>query len=369
MLCSVQSLRFTGAGLLPALVALLGIGGCGQGEQPAEKSQAAVPAERGDTTSKNAEPQGATRVESESETSGPGGDVVGRPRHNLMEDEASAAETPPETLEESPQAASDGGRNASELAAALSGEDAARRFLAEEQLVEMGDEAVAALKPLATSSGITPGRQYAIIVLARIANEEAIAILLEILEKEPDVKLRALVCTHLGRLGVEEAVPVIGKWLFTIEGESVPGWYPGVSKPTLFWLEHVYALRAIGSEEGIPILERMQKTRHGGQGGGSLRMAYQECLVELKSQAEFWRAVRRVPGLEPDVKLLFEFFRKDTLASVRLYRDKVVRGGLEGRWVLEDMKNHTDEELRKAAGSLLTHYGNLRIQPEMDGTS
>ncbi len=97
-------------------------------------------------------------------------------------------------------------------------------------------------------------------------------------------------------------------------------------------------------------------------------MAYQACLVELESQAEFWRAVRRVPGLESDVKLLFDFFREDMLASIRLYRDKIVRGGLEGRWVLEDMKNHTDGKLRKAAGMLLTHYGNLRTQLEKDET-
>ena len=375
MPCSVQSSRFTGAGLLLVLVALLGIGGCGQREESAEKSQAAVPAERGDITSNKTESQGGTRGESEAEPvaaataqSTHSMDNAAQTEKPIPEDEASVAETPPETREESPQAKTGSGRNASELAAALSGEDAVARFLAEEQLVEMGDEAVAALKPLATSSGFTPGRQYAIIVLARIANDEAIAILLQILGKEPDVKLRAIVCTHLGRLGVEEAVPIIGKWLFTIEGKSMPGWYPGVSKPTLFWLEHVYALRAIGSEEAIPILERMQKTRHGGQGGGAMRMAYQECLVELESQAKFWRAVRHVPGLEPDVELLFEFFRKDMLASVRLYRDKIVRGGLEGRWVLEDMKNHTDDKLRKAAETLLTHYGNLRIQPEKDET-
>lgn len=297
--------------------------------------------------------------------------IISLPRAawTVLEAEISVAEAPPKLPEGSPEAASDGGRNVAELVAALSGEDAVARFLAEEQLIEMGDEAVAALNALATSSGYTPGRQYAIIVLARIANENAIAILLEILEKEPNVKLRALVCTHLGRLGVEEAVPVIGKWLLTIEGKSLPGWYPGVSKPTLFWLEHVYALRAIGGEKAIPILQRMRKTRHGGQGGGALRMAYQECLVELESQAGFWRAVRRVPDLEPDVKRLFEFFRKDTLALVRLYRDKIVRGGLEGRWVLEDMKNHPDEKLRKAAGTLLTHYGNLRIHSEKDEAS
>ena len=76
-----------------------------------------------------------------------------------------------------------------------------------------------------------------------------------------------------------------------------------------------------------------------------------------------------MPGLELDVKRLFEFFRKDTLASVRLYRDKIVRGGLEGQWVLEDMKSHTDEQLRKAAEALLTHYEILQIEPATDETS
>ena len=253
--------------------------------------------------------------------------------------------------------------NAVELVAALSGEDAVARFLAEEQLVELGNDAVDALKPLATSSGFTTGRRYAIIALARIASDDAIKLLLAILEEEPDIRLRALVCTHLGRLGVEEAVPIIGKWLLTIEGKSLPGWYPGVSKPTLFWLEHVYALRTIGSERAIPILERMHKTRHGGQGGNALRTAYQECLVELNRQAKFWQAVRCVPALEPDVQLLFDFFRKDTLASIRLYRDKIVHGGLEGQWVLEDMQNHPDEKLQRVAASLLSHYGNLN-QPQ-----
>jgi len=263
----------------------------------------------------------------------------------------------------------------SELVNALAGEDAVARYRAEEHLVKMGDKAVVALKPLATSPGFAPARQYAIIVLGRIANEKAIALLLEVLEKEPDVKLRALVCTHLGRLGVEEAVSIIGTWLFSIQGKSFPGWYPGVSKPTLFWFEHVYALWAIGSEKGIPILEEMLKTKHGGSGGRDLRRAYREVLYELKQQALFWDKVRRVrdfdtpsatqsKDLEPHVRLLFDFFRKDTLAWMRLYRDKIIRGGLEGRWVLEDIKNHPDEKLRKAAAVVLSNYGKLGVRLE-----
>lgn len=258
--------------------------------------------------------------------------------------------------------------DASELVAAIGGEDAVARFLAEEQLVGMGDDAVAALKPLATSSGYAPARQYTIIVLARIGSERSIRLLLEILEEEPDVWVRALICRHLGRLGVEEAVPIIGKWLYSIRGKSFEGWYPGVSKPTLAWLEHVYALREIGSEKAIPILEEMRKTKHGGRGGPALRSAYQVNLTDLKSQAEFWRAVRRVPGLEPQARMLFDFFRKDTLALIRLYRDKVVRGGLEGQWVLEDMKNHPDEKLREAAAAVLSNYGELQVQAQEDQT-
>jgi hypothetical protein len=256
----------------------------------------------------------------------------------------------------------------SQLVMALSGEDAFARFMAEEKLVEMGDSAIPALKPLATSPGFAPGRQYAIIILARIGSEESIRLLLEILENEPDVKLRAFVCRHLGRLGVEEAVPIIGAWLFGIQGKSFEGWYPGVSKPTLFWLEHVYALREIGSEKGIPILERMRKTKHGGGGGQALRQAYHVGLVELKHQAEFWKAIRRVPGLEPHMRLLLDFFRKDMLASIRLYRDKIIRGGLEGQWVLEDMKNHPNKKLREAAAAVLKDYGKLKVQRQEDGT-
>lgn len=256
----------------------------------------------------------------------------------------------------------------SKLVDALSGEDAAARFMAEERLVEIGDASIPFLEPLAKSSGFSPTRQYAIIVLARIGSEESIRLLLEILEDEPDVKLRALVCRHLGRLGVEEAVPIIGKWLFSIQGKSFEGWYPGVSKPTLFWLEHVYALREIGSEKGLPILERMQETKHGGDGGRALRQAYHVSLVELKYQMEFWKLVRRVPDLEPHMRVLFDFFRKDMLASIRLYRDKIVSGGLEGQWVLEDMKNHPDKKLREAAAAILQNYGKLQVQRQEDGT-
>lgn len=255
-----------------------------------------------------------------------------------------------------------------QLVMALSGEDAFARFMAEEELVKMGDDAIPALRPLATSPGFTPARQYAIIVLARIGSEESIRLLLEILEKEPDVKLRALICRHLGRLGVEEAVPIIGDWLFSIQGKSFGGWYPGVSKPTLFWLEHVYALREIGSEIGIPILEKMRKTEHGGGGGRALRQAYQVNLLELKHQIEFWELVRQVPDLETHMKLLFDFFREDTLALIRLYRDKIISGGLEGKWVLEDMKNHPDKKLRKAAAAVLKNYGRLKVQPQEGGS-
>jgi len=252
-------------------------------------------------------------------------------------------------------------RSLSRLVGDLSGKDAVARFTAEEQLVKMGDKAVAALKPLATSPGFTPARQYAIIVVARIGNEKAVRLLLDILEKEQDVKVRALACKHLGRLGVEEAVPLVGKWLFGIKGKNFKGAYPGYpASPTLAWLEHVYALREIGSEKGIPILEKMAAARHGGPGGRQLMKAYRNNLNELKKEARFWKAVRRTRGLEKHVKLLFAFFRKDTLALIRLHRVKVVSGGREGRWVLEDMKTHSDANLRKAAAALLENYGKLQ---------
>lgn len=345
--------------LVLPLIALLGVVGCAQHEQATDEIRATVSPERDGPTSGSVELQTEAAVATEAKSDV----VVTAERTETSEDVVQNRNPQPGAqathAHDLASVSKIEGATTVELVVALSGEDAVARFLAEEQLVELGDEAVAALKSLATSSGFTTGRHYAIIVLARIASEDAIAVLLEILEQEPDVRLRALVCTHLGRLGVEEAVPIIGKWLLTIEGKSLPGWYPGVSKPTLFWLEHVYALRAIGSERAIPILEKMRKTRHGGQGGNTLRTAYQECLVELDRQDKFWQAVSRVPGLEPDVQLLFDFFRKDTLASIRLYRDKIVHGGLEGQWVLEDMQKHPDEKLQKAAATLLSHYGNL----------
>jgi hypothetical protein len=258
----------------------------------------------------------------------------------------------------------------SELVSALVGEDAVARFMAEEQLVEMGDTAVPVLKPLATSPGFTPARQYAINILARIESQKAIELLLRVLEQEQDVKVRALICRHLGRLGVEEAVPIIGKWLFTIQGKSLDflnGREPQGTQPWYAWIVdwyawivHVQALREIGSEEGIPILEELLKTGHGGRAGHDFMMAYEDNLRELRKEAAFWNAVRRTPGLEEEVRLLFRFFRRDSLAAIRLYRDKVIHLGLEGRWVLEDMRNHPDKKLQQAAAALLKAYDNLQ---------
>jgi len=260
----------------------------------------------------------------------------------------------------------DSSSESAELVSALAGEDAVARFLAEEQLVKMGDAAVPALEPLATSSGFTLARQYAINILVRIGSKKAIRLLLRILEQEPEVKVRGLICRHLGRLGVEEAVPIIGKWLFTIQGKSFNDWngpkggHPQVLTPVYAWIVHVHALREIGSEKGIPILEKMLTKKHGGKAGRALRLAYRQNLNELRREAAFWNAVRQVPGLEKDVKLLFQFFRRNTLSLIRLYRDKVVHLGLEGRWVLEDMKNHPDEKLRQATTALLEEYDNLK---------
>ena len=254
----------------------------------------------------------------------------------------------------------------SELVSALAGEDAVARFIAEEQLVEMGDTAVPALETLATSSGFTLPRQYAINVLARIDSEKSIHLLLHILEQEPEVKVRALICRHLGRLGVEEAVPIIGKWLFSIRGKSFNDWDgpkggdPQVLTPAYAWIVHVHALREIGSEKGIPILEKMLAMKHGGRIGRALMTVYQENLEELKREADFWNAVRQVSGLERNVNLLFYFFHRDTLALIRLYCDKVIHLGIEGRWVLADMKNHPDGKLRQAATALLKEYDKLK---------
>jgi len=254
----------------------------------------------------------------------------------------------------------------SELVSALAGEDAVARVIAEEQLIKMGDTAVPALEPLTTSPGFTLARQYAINALARIGTEKAIGLLLRVLEQEKNVKVRAVICRHLGRLGVEEAVPIIGKWLFTIQGKSFKDWDvpkggdPQVLTPAYAWIVHVHALREIGSEKGIPILEKMLTTKHGGKAGRALRKGYRQNLSMLKQEAAFWNALRQVPGLKEHVELLFRFFRRDTLSLIRLYRDKVVRLGLEGRWVLEDMKNHPDEKLQQAATRLLKEYDRLK---------
>jgi hypothetical protein len=255
------------------------------------------------------------------------------------------------------------------LVAALDGEDAVARFLAEEKLVAAGDRALPALARVAASPGYSPGRRYAINVLAHIGGPEAIRILLRILEGEPDVMARAWVCRHFGRMGVREAVPVIGKWLLTIRGKPMDFGggdrygNPRVATKSYAWALHAHALREIGSEEAIPLLETMLEKPHGGRGGRQVTRAYGDALAELKREAAFWAAVRRVPGLDAHAKLLFDWSRGDTLARIRLYRDKITRSGLEGRWVLEGLGRHHDEPVRRAAAALLQAYDRLGHRP------
>lgn len=244
---------------------------------------------------------------------------------------------------------------------ALGGQDAVARFMAEEKLVDMGDAAVICLEPLATSTDSSPARQYAINILARIGTGKATKLLLRILEQEPDVHIRALICRHLGKAGVKEAVPIIGKWLYTIQGKSFDyGREPQATNIWYSWIIHVHALGEVGSEDGIPILEKMLATEHGGRAGKEFAKAYQEALDELKQEAAFWNAIRDVPELEDYVRLLFQFFRKDTLALIRLHRYRVIRLELEGRWVLENMRNHPDEKLRQATALMLKDYEKLK---------
>jgi len=256
-----------------------------------------------------------------------------------------------------PAARPDAGR----LVRALSGDDAVARFLAEEQLIRMGDRALPALGPLATAQGFTPARQYAIHLLGRIRSQRAARLLVRILDEDRDVRVRGLVCQHVGRLGVKAARPIIERWLLTIRGKAFGGWRGQASGTPLYgWVRHVHALRQIGSERSVPVLERMLERKHGGPGGGMLMRAYRENLAELRREAAFWKAVRRVRGLERHVNALFGFFRTDDLARIRLYRNKVVRLEVEGRWVLEGMRRHPDATLRAAAAALLGNYEGLR---------
>jgi hypothetical protein len=263
----------------------------------------------------------------------------------------------------------DAGSNPARLVALLGGDDAVALYSAEGRLVEMGDAAVPALEPLATAEGITTSREYAINILGEIGTRKAIAVLLRILDREREPLVRAVACRHLGRLGVEEAVPLIERWLCTIRGKAFHWRHyednrklMGSRRPlsrAFAWEEHVYALWRIGSPKGIPILEEMAKTRHGGDAGQELTKTYREHLSELKRAAEFMDAVRRVPGLDDQVRQLFAFFRTNDLATIRAYRAKVIRGGLEGRWVLEGMRKHRDARLQRAAAALLKHYDTL----------
>ncbi|MBM4039627.1 MAG: hypothetical protein FJ290_14055 [Planctomycetes bacterium] len=257
-------------------------------------------------------------------------------------------------------------RAPSDLIRALGGEDAVARLEAEETLVAMGDAAIPGLERLATSPGYTVERQYAFNILAAIRTQKAIAVLLHVLEQEQDVMPRGALCQHLGRLGVEEAVPIIGKWLLTIQGQPVDigggdrYGNPMVVTRSYAWVRHVHALRNIGGEQATPILEKMLAKPNTGKGGERINRACRTDLAELKREAGFWQAVRRVPGLEAEAKRLFAFFRTDTLALIRLYHDKLIERGTEGRWVLESLERHPDGAVARAAKAMLAHYGKLK---------
>ncbi len=246
------------------------------------------------------------------------------------------------------------------LVRALDGEDALARFRAEEELVKMGAASVGALRSLALSRRFTPARQRAFNVLARIDTGNARALLIDALKRERGAAARGALCLHLGRMGAKEAVPIIGRWLRTIEGKSFPGASePWVKEPFYHWVRHVHALRDIGSEDGIVILERLSGKRHAGEGGRILTRAVRQNLAELGREVAFRKAVRQVAGLEIHLDRLVAFFRRDDLARIRCYRDKVIAGGREGNRVLIGMRRHSDVDLRAAAGALLEHYGDL----------
>lgn len=96
------------------------------------------------------------------------------------------------------------GHDASQLVDALRGEDAVARFLAEEQLVDMGDAAIPALEPLSTAPGISAAREYAINILGEIGTNKAVEVLLGILDREQEPLVRAVVCRERRELAVRQ---------------------------------------------------------------------------------------------------------------------------------------------------------------------
>ena len=181
------------------------------------------------------------------------------------------------------------GPEAEKLVRALSGEDAVARFQAEQQLLGMADEAFPALERVARTPGFAPSRRHAINILARIASRKSIDVLLRMLEADRDVRVRGLICHHVGRLGVEEAVPIIGKWLLSNRGKPVSRMrHPVVLTEGYEWMRHAHALREIGSERGIPILERMLEVKHGGPSGRDLTATVLSlCAEKAVYQADY----------------------------------------------------------------------------------
>ena len=94
--------------------------------------------------------------------------------------------------------------DAASMVSDLSGKRSVARFEPEEGLTALGDKALPALRKLVMKRGFALDRQYAIQIVGRIGTDSAAKILLKVLKNDPDVRVRDIVCYHLGRLGVEE---------------------------------------------------------------------------------------------------------------------------------------------------------------------
>jgi HEAT repeat protein len=247
----------------------------------------------------------------------------------------------------------------------LAGPDAVADARAAQNILKVGDPAVAPLAQLAANGQSLAPRLIAIELLGQIATPRAIDVLLQLLAQEKNLAVRGQVCIQLGYARERRALPIITQWLQTIGPKAlddVPG--PKEAQPSTCYIRHIEALGMIGDERAVPILQQFIAKIPPGIGYGGfvsnfVKQAAQEAIEEIREQAVFWAAVRGQPGLEQKIAPLFAHIRRDRLARFRLHEDQIIRRTEQAKSILQLLSSHPDPAVSSAAKNLLAQWQTL----------
>jgi len=251
------------------------------------------------------------------------------------------------------------------LSSQLGSQDAVAEAQARQQLPAMGERAVAALAARTAPGQVFAGRMIAVELLGQIGTPAARDRLLELLKDEKNLAVRGQIIMQLGYLREDRAVPLIADWLGTIGPRALDD-VPGGKEfqPSTCYLRHLEALGMIGDESTIPVIEQFRRKIPPGIGYGGFISNFvdsgaREAVEEVKQKSAFRKAVSRQPGLDRETAAMFAFCRRDPLARLRLYEDKVIRHTPEGKATLATLAGHSDPAVAQGARALLEKWDEL----------